>query len=191
MSFLEATAVIFGLICVWLTIRQNIWCWPIGLIQVVLYIFIFYNTKLYSDMVLHIIYVFLSIYGWYNWLKEKNRAEKFTVRLTGKWLGVWIIFCFLTTAVLGYFMDIIFKASSPYPDAFIAVASICAQWLMARKKLESWVFWIVIDIVAIGVYVMNALYFTAALYAVFLAMAAIGFLAWRKFLVNHPAPITP
>ncbi|MGA1133103.1 MAG: nicotinamide riboside transporter PnuC [Prochlorotrichaceae cyanobacterium] len=68
MTGIEVIAVVFGLLCVWLTVRQNIWCWPTGLVQVTLYIVIFYQVKLYSDLILHILYVFLQIYGWYHWL---------------------------------------------------------------------------------------------------------------------------
>ena len=75
MSWMEAVAVVFGVACVWLTIRQSIWCWPTGLVQVFLYIFIFYEVKLYSDLILHVIYVGLQIYGWQHWLRGGNPAN--------------------------------------------------------------------------------------------------------------------
>lgn len=83
MAWMEVVAVVFGLICVWLTIRQNIWCWPTGLVQVALYIIIFYQVKLYSDLILHILYVGLQIYGWHHWLHGGKQRAKLPVSTLG------------------------------------------------------------------------------------------------------------
>jgi nicotinamide mononucleotide transporter len=180
MSLIEAVATFFGLLCVWFTIKENIWCWPAGIVQVSLYIFVFYDSKLYSDMVLHIIYVFLNAYGWYHWLYKKNEKAELSVSDVGKQLTVWIIGCIIGTAVLGYLMTTYTDASFPYSDAFITIASLIAQWLLAKKKLESWYFWIIVDVVAVGVYGLKELYLTTGLYAVFLVLAVFGYFEWRK-----------
>lgn len=181
MTWIEGVAAFCGLLCVWLTVRQNILCWPTGLIQVVLYIGVFYQARLYSDLVLHVIYVVMQIYGWYHWLhggRERKQLEVTTLSTSG--LAAWGLAALLVTIPWGYGMATLADAAAPYADAFIAVASLVAQWLMARKKLESWYFWIVVDLVAIAVYLYKELYITSGLYSVFLVLAALGFFQWRR-----------
>ncbi|MCA8987618.1 MAG: nicotinamide mononucleotide transporter [Planctomycetaceae bacterium] len=181
MTFIEVIAVIFGLLCVWLTIRQNIWCWPTGLVQVVLYIFIFYQVKLYSDLILHVIYVFLQLYGWFHWLKGNKGDTSLPVTLLEqRSRSAWIATMILGTCAWGYLMATRTDAAVPYGDAFTTVTSLIAQWLMARKKLESWLFWIAVDVVAIGIYWTKSLYLTSGLYAVFLVLAILGWFAWKR-----------
>jgi nicotinamide mononucleotide transporter len=183
MTWIEATAVIFGLLCVGLTIRQNIWCWPTGLVQVALYIAIFYSVKLYSDLILHVIYVVLQIYGWYHWLHGgKNRSTLPVSSLTYRGWLAWPSVVVVGTFAWGYLMATYTDASVPYGDAFTTAASLVAQWLMARKRVESWLFWISVDVVAIGIYWYKGLYLTSGLYAAFLVLAIAGLLAWRKSL---------
>ncbi len=185
MTAIEIVAVVFGLACVWLTVKQNIWCWPAGLVQVSLYIAVFYHAKLYSDLILHVVYVFVQIYGWHHWLRGGERGSRLVVsRLTGgAWMG-WVAVCAVGTWGWGWLMSTYTDAAVPFADAFTTAASLVAQWLMARKKLESWFFWIVVDVVAIGVYFYKQLYFTTGLYAVFLVLAVFGFFAWRSSLAE-------
>jgi nicotinamide mononucleotide transporter len=190
----EITAVIFGLLSVWLTVRQNIWCWPTGLVQVVLFIPLFYQSKLYSDMILHIIYVGQQIYGWYYWLYgAKAKASLPVTKLKSVALFYWMAISLGGMLVWGYLMHHLAKAAVPYPDAFIAVASLIAQWLMARKRLDSWFFWIAVDVVAIAVYGYKALYFTAGLYLVFLGLCVLGLKQWEKSMHTQTveATVTP
>lgn len=181
MTWMEVIAVLCGLLCVGLTIRQSIWCWPTGLIQVTLYILIFYKVKLYSDLILHIVYVFLQLYGWRHWLRGGENQSSLSVSRLGarRFIG-WVMISLLGTAAWGFGMASLTDAAVPYWDAFTTVASLIAQWLMARKRLESWIFWMAVDVVAIGVYFHKSLFLTTGLYAVFLVMAAMGFIAWRK-----------
>jgi len=181
MSPIEVVAVIAGFLCVYFTIKENIWCWPSGLLQVTLYIFVFYQAKLYSDVILHVIYVAMNIYGWYYWLHGgKLRKE---ARIT-KLLPAWLVFCLIgsvaATMLLGWFMASRTDAALPYADAFTTVFSLTAQWLLSRKKLENWYFWIAVDVVAIGVYFAKDLYLTGVLYIAFLVMATAGLLRWRN-----------
>lgn len=175
----EIFGAIFGFLSVYFTIRQNIWCWYFGLLQVTLYCFVFYTSKLYSDMILHIIYIFLQFYGWYNW--KYGGSNKSTLRVTlltntTFWIGVTVI----ATLFTGYIMQTKTDASFPYEDAFIMIASLVAQYLMIKKVLESWLFWIIVDVVAIIIYAYKNLYFTTALYVLFLVMAVMGYLEWKK-----------
>jgi len=186
MQCIEMAAVVFGLLCVMLTIRQSIWCWPTGLAQVLLYIVVFFHAKLYSDVILHVIYVIMSIYGWHHWLHGgKDHGVLSTSKLSRKSMLVWPAITATGTGVLGYGMAHFTDASVPFGDAFTTVASLVAQWLMTRKRLESWLFWIAVDIAAIGIYLYKDLYMTAGLYSVFLVLAVIGLSAWQKQLPLH------
>lgn len=177
---LEIIAVILGLICVWLTVRQHIGCWPAGLAMVSLYIVVFFRAKLYSDMLLQVVYVFLQIYGWWAWLHggaERGRLD--VSRLPWRHIPPWLLVCAVGTAALGGAMSFYTDASLPYLDAFATVASLIAQWLLGRKVLESWLVWIMVDVVSIGMYLMKSLHLTAGLYAVFLFLATWGWCEWR------------
>ena len=189
MSPIEILATIFGFICVWLTIKQNIWCWPTGLVQVSLYIWVFYQARLYSDMGLHVIYVFMQFYGWYNWKYGGEDHTRLPVTLlTRGQRAFWAGTAALGTAGLGVFMDNYTNADLAYWDAATTVLSLIAQWLMAKKKLESWLIWITVDVLCVGIYAVKQLYPTTILYAAFLVMATTGFLAWKKdFLRPVPA----
>jgi nicotinamide mononucleotide transporter len=181
MTTIEGIAAVCGLLCVWLTVRQNVWCWPTGLIQVVLYIGVFYQAKLYSDLILHVIYVIMQVYGWYHWLHGgRERSELCVSLLSVPALLVWILIGAIATVPWGYSMATYTDAAAPYADAFIAAGSLIAQWLMARKKLESWYFWIAIDIVSIVVYLYKELFITTGLYSIFLILAVLGYFQWRR-----------
>jgi len=185
MNWLEISAVVFGFLCVLFTIRRNIWCWPLGLIQVLLYIYIFQQAKLYSDMILHVVYVFMQIYGWWFWLKGRDGGKSLITNVM--YFPIWIVGCLIATTLWGFGMDNLTDAALPYWDAFTTVASLIAQYLLCRKKLESWYFWIAVDVVAIGVYAYKELYFTCGLYACFLVMATIGLLSWKKAFAKGEA----
>jgi nicotinamide mononucleotide transporter len=184
MTWIEAIATFFGILSVWLTIRQRVWCWPTGLVQVFLYIFIFYDAKLYADVVLHVIYVALCVYGWISWSDPK--ASSFKVGNDNNMI-TWILVITGGTALWGYSLATFTDASVPYLDSFVVMASLVAQWLTAKKKLQSWYFWIIADILAVGVYAYKQLYFSSGLYLVFLVMAVAGYFAWRKALRNDDA----
>jgi nicotinamide mononucleotide transporter len=180
-TWIEAVASVCGLLCVWLTVRQNIWCWPVGLVMVTLYAWIFYQARLYSDVLLQLIYIVLQFYGWAQWLRGGPRESPLPVtRLTGSSLAIWLAVGGVGTALLGGLMARLTNAALPYWDAAITVLSLIAQYLLARKVLENWLFWITVDVLAIGVYAVKELYLTAVLYAVFLVLATWGWIAWRQ-----------
>ena len=186
MTWIEVLAVVFGLACVILTVRQSIWCWPTGLVQVALYVYVFYGARLYSDLLLHVFYVGLQLYGWYYWVKGKNReAPVLPVSTLSRraLIRAWLA-ALAGAALLGELMARFTNGAAPHADAFVAAASLVAQYLLARKKLENWYFWIAVDVVAIGVYWSRDLRLTAGLYAVFLALCVAGLIAWRRSLSN-------
>lgn len=182
MTVLEILAVVFGLLSVYFTVKQKIWCWPTGLIMVGIYIYIFFNVKLYSDMMENVLYVFLQIYGWYFWVYG-NKNKKNTVpvtRLKATGIVFWSMIIVAGTAILGFIMATKTDASLPYLDALTTVMSLTAQIIMSQKKLENWVLWITVDVLALFIYSYKGLYLTTGLYAVFLILAISGFIEWRK-----------
>lgn len=181
MSWIELAATIFGLICVWLTIRQNIWCWPVGLVQVGLYVYVFYHAKLYSDMILHVIYVVMQIYGWVHWLRGGPKNDTLPIsRLRTNGTVACLLIGMVGTTAVGWGMGRYTDAALPYWDAAIMLLSLIAQFLLARKVLENWIIWISVDVLAIGVYAVKQLYVTTGLYSVFLVLAMTGWFAWRR-----------
>src|SRR5690606_17137463 len=189
----EAIAVLFGLACVYLTVKQNIWCWPTGLVQVVLYVWIFYGARLYSDMLLHVFYIGLQLYGWQHWVSSGRRlGDRLPVtRSTGAGLASLVLLTAATTFAWGTAMAKLTDAALAHADAFIAAASLTAQYLLARKKLESWIAWIVVDVVAIAVFWSRGLVLPSILYAVFLVLCVAGFRDWRRSYAQRAEPGAP
>jgi nicotinamide mononucleotide transporter len=172
---LEQVAVACGLANIYLTVRQNIWCWPVGVVMVSLYIYIFFTAKLYSDAGLNVFFLVMQFYGWYQWTRG---PVEWAWTIAGVLVG---------TAVLGTVMHRYTDASLPYPDAFTTLLSVFAQFLLTRKVLENWTLWIIADVVYIGVYTTKGLYWTAGLYVVFLLLCIQGYREWKA----TPAQVVP
>ena len=182
MSLWEITGTVLGVIGVWLMIRQNIWGWPVGLVQVAVYAWVFYDAKLYSDALLQIAFFLIQAYGWWHWLRGAHAAAHSTApvtRLGAAALSSWLALGAAATAGWGTFMHRTTDAALPWWDAFILVFSLIAQWWQARKNLECWAGWLVVNSVAIGVYWAKDLRLTAGLYAIFWLMAVWGWREWR------------
>ena len=180
---LEHIAVACGLANIYLTVRQNIWSWPIGVVMVSLYLYIFFNAKLYSDAGLQIFFLVMQFYGWYQWTRGPVKHATSLSPVTRLSRRGWMLTSAGTvagTAVLGTTMRRMTDAALPYPDAFTTVLSVIAQFLLTRKILENWTLWIVADIVYIGVYTSKALYWTAGLYVVFLILSIQGYREWKR-----------
>ena len=179
MSPLELLAAGLGLLSVYYTLREHVWCWPTGLVNVILYVLIFFQAKLYADTLLQVVYIGLQLYGWHEWLHGgPARTELRISRGSAGSLVALLLLAAVGTATMGYGFDRYTDAALPYWDSAITVLSLIAQWLVARKRLENWVFWIVVDVLAVGVYAAKQLYPTALLYGVYLVLAALGLRAW-------------
>ncbi|XOK62447.1 nicotinamide riboside transporter PnuC [Paenibacillus elgii] len=178
---LEIAATTSGLLSVWLTARQNIWCFPVGLVNVVCFFVMFYDAKLYADMTLQVVFFVLSIQGWIVWLTKRGQAKVRPTRRMTPQLGLWLVLLLVVvTAGWGYVLARYTDASIPYVDAFIATLSILAQLLLSNKVLENWHFWIAVDVLSIGMYAYKELYVLAALYVIFLGIATSGLIQWRS-----------
>ncbi len=183
MTFTETIAVVLGLISVYLVVKQHVWCYPLGIISVFIYIFIFLDVKLYADMGLQVFFIVLQVYGWYEWLYGgSNKTALHVSRATKNIYFANIVFIVIATALIGYALHQLTDAALPYIDSFLAVLSMTGQWLMAKKYLENWSVWIAVNIGSIGMYSFKGLYLTAFLYAVYLVLAIVGYREWKKEL---------
>ncbi|WP_165667593.1 nicotinamide riboside transporter PnuC [Metapseudomonas otitidis] len=181
MSPLELFAAALGVLAVWLTARQNIWCWPIGLVMVLIYVWIFFEVKLYSDMLLQGIYAVLQGYGWWQWTRGGARHDGREVsRLTPAQLATGLSLGAAGSLTLGYVMATHTDAAVPWLDAALTGFSLVAQVWMAQKRLECWALWIVVDVIFVGLFTYKGLYLTAALYALFTLLAVHGWRQWRQ-----------
>ena len=178
---IEITAVILGVINITLLIRRSIWNYPFGIAMVTLYAWIFFGAKLYSDVLLQFFFFFVQIYGWWYWLKSRGGDGLVIVeRMTRNQILRYAASAVAGIAALGTVMGRFTDASFPYWDASIAVLSVIAQILLARRRLENWLVWILVDMLAIGLYWSKDLYPTAALYSIFLVLATVGYFGWRR-----------
>ena len=183
LTTLEWVATVCGLIHVYLLTREKVVAWPFGIVTVAIFVYIFYVSKLYSDAILHVVYIFINIYGWYNWSKRKEELAAVKIsRLLPVGIAVLIGVIFIGTLLWGYFMDTQTDADFAYFDAFTTVASLSAQYLLTQKKLDNWAVWIVVNLVAMPIYLMKGLHITAGLYAVYLVLAISGLLSWHRMM---------
>ena len=192
---IQWVAAIVGAISVYLSARENIWSWPTAIVNVSLSALVFFEAGLYSDMGLQGVYLVLSIYGWYQWLRGGEQHGRLSVSRASR--RVWILCTAIGVAgwlVLGRLVSTLPGVSLPYLDAGLTTLSLIAQWMMTRKILENWILWIVADVVYVPMYIAKDLLPTAGLYALFLVLAVIGLVQWKRShargraVTPHPAP---
>ena len=181
LNYIEVIGAFAGIIGVWLTARQIIWCWPVALINVVIYIYVFFISKLYADFGLQLFYLFMTIYGWYNWLYGgKNHHELPISRITFKSFLIFIITGIPSVFILGYLLKNYTDAAFPYWDSFVSIWGIIGTYMMAKKILEHWILWIIVDLICVGIYFFKDLYATSILYFIFTILAVYGLTKWRR-----------
>ena len=189
MSWIEGIATVAGALCVYLLVRQNIWNFAFAIVQVTLSAYVFYQQRLFSDAILQVFFAILNAYGLWHWTRGGNLREQIPVtRMTSRAMAVWTVITIVLTAVWGTFARVQLNAAAPYVDGFILVASLVAQWLTARKHLQSWWLWILVDLVAIPLYASRGLYFFSGLYAVLLVLCFQGLREWRQSILPAPMP---
>lgn len=184
-NYIELAGAIFGLLYIILSIKQNIWCWPIGVITSALYIYVFFVTGFYADMGLQVYYLVVSIYGWYFWMYggKSKKQDNLKISKAGFWLSAYLIL--VTVLLFGIIAFILVKFTDsviPYWDAFTTAGSFVATWMLARKIIEHWIIWVIVDSVSLGLYIYKGLYPTVILFAVYTALAVIGYIEWKKEL---------
>jgi len=180
-SWFEITGVITGLLCVYLAAKNIIWNWPLAIISVSIYIFIFYEAHLFADMGLQFYFLAVNIYGWYFWSKKQAKQQKTPVARIAKHEVIFSVLAIIAfTAILGSVLKKHTTASYPYLDSFCTACSFVAQFFMARKVIENWLLWVFIDIIYTGIYIFKGLHLTAVMYAIYVIIAFIGYLDWKK-----------
>lgn len=180
MSLMEAIAAALGLINIVLIIRRSVWNYPFGLVMVSLYALVFFEAKLYSDMILQGFFCVVQLYGWVNWAQAKQGAAvpvrtmslAIALALAGVTFAAWLIWSFA--------MDRWTDAAVPWVDGGIAMLSVTAQFMMARRYVENWVLWIVVDALAVPLFWSRGLLLTSGLYGLFLLLAVVGWVQWHR-----------
>jgi nicotinamide mononucleotide transporter len=181
MGGIEIVAAVLGVINVLLVVRRSTWNYPFGIVMVALYFFVFWDSKLYSDALLQIFFLVIQLYGWWAWVHARHVDHGVAVR----WMPAnqrlrWLAGTAVAVALWGSGMARFTDAAAPFVDATTAGLSITAQCLQSLRRVESWALWIAVDVIAIGLFAWRELYVTSALYALFLVLAVIGLLEWRR-----------
>lgn len=183
MSPLEIFGFVTGGVCVFLQVRQNVWGWPIGITNNIAYFVVFWQNRLYADACLQIFFLSVSIYGWWKWLyggvdHGRLNVQRTSARLGWTLVGITIASALLIYSVLRRFSD----SDVPWADSTTTAMSLTAQFMLGRKLLENWLLWIVVNVLYIGLYCYKRLFLTAFLYAIFIAMCAVGYRDWKRSL---------
>jgi len=186
MQALEIIAILSGIISVWFSRKENIWVYPSGLIGTTLYVYLSMVGDLYGEATVNLFYTIMSIYGWYNWLRKDN-AYKPIVQISFSSKKDWIVQIIFFIAVYAIIYTCLYlikqyfnPGAIPWADALASAAAFTGMWLMTRKKVESWIWWIITNISSIPLYFIKGYTFTAGYYAILLVMAVAGLMAWRN-----------
>lgn len=192
MSYIEFFGTVFNLLSVYLVAKKNLWTWPVGLIAVVLFAILFYQIRLYGDFIEQIYYFAACVYGWWIWLKNRDNSQTGTICWSPKtsilgWLSVTFLGGCLFSWVLAnlnIWAPQFFPEPTTYPmvDGFTTVASFVAMILMAHKRIECWIYWLVINVISVWLYYVKGVAFVSLLYGVFLVLAILGLMTWMRAL---------
>ncbi len=188
MTWLEAFAVFFGIASVFYSMREHIWVYPTGLISTLIYVWICFQYKLYADMGINAYYFSMSIFGWYVWTHPKAGEKVLPVTwLKPKgWLIAVGIF-FLSYLILYFALSRFTDSDVPYWDSFTTASAFVAMWLMAKKKVENWIAWILTDVVSVPLYFYKGLILTSFQFLFFTVLATLGLIAWIKSAKEYAA----
>jgi len=196
MSYVEFIGTILYLWSVWLIARRKVLTWPVGIASVLLYMALFYQIRLYSDTLEQVYYLGASVYGWIIWNKsaqEDGQIKDVTYSQKNEVI-LWIVITGIVSLLFGILMSRIHllmpaffpeAASFPFLDALTTIMSFTAMWLMAKKKIESWIYWIIVDVIGIGLYYVKDVKFISLLYVILLLMAINGFRSWHKTQIQE------
>lgn len=203
---LELIASVFGLVSVWLARRGSIWVFPVGLVSTALYVYLLWQWQLFGDMLINAYYSLMSIYGWLNWSKNKQTQQVIIEKTTKKeWqsLGLIAFTTFVFVATIYYFKPFINNHFSfdnislgfanfiwtDYVDILTTGLFLVAMLLMAKRKIEHWVVWIIADAISVPLYFYKGLIFTSFQYILFTIIAIFGYISWQKMLKNQQVHI--
>ena len=183
--FLEATAIIFGLMSVWFSKKNNIWVYPTGIVSTVIFVYLLYNWNLLGDMLINAYYFSMSIYGWYYWTRKSGSTDLNPISQMSQWefrraLALFVFaLCFVLVI---YTLFDKWNNVIVYVDTLTTAIFFVGMWLMARRKIENWLFWIVGDLISIPLYYVKGYSLTSIQYLIFTIVAVAGYYAWKKEL---------
>ena len=181
MTSIEVAAFLLGVVTVALVVRRSVWNYPFALVMVVLYARVFFDAKLYSDALLQLFFFVVNLYGWWSWSRASAAAEDIIVeRLAPAARWRWLAITAVAVAAWASIVDRYTDAALPWWDATAAILSVAAQILQTRRLIESWIVWVIVDLLSIGLYAVKGLWLTLFLYVIFLAMAVWGLIDWRR-----------
>jgi nicotinamide mononucleotide transporter len=190
-SWLEAASFVTGAVCVWLTVKENVWNFPLGLVNVTTFCVVFFKSHLFADASLQVVYFILGVIGWHLWLHGgEKRTELHIARASLREKALVAAAVVILTLALWPTLQY-FGGSAKFWDALTTAISLGAQWLLNRKRLENWWLWILADVIYVPLYAVKHLYLTSFLYAVFLVMAVMGYVQWRGRWKRQPASAAP
>lgn len=186
-NYFEVIAALLGFVAIFLQIRQNVWYWLVSIVMVSMYIYIYIKARLYADMSLQVYYLVISFYGWYLWLfgkkSDEGRQEQLPVSSTSLPLRIRLV---IITVVLfffiGWFLQTFTDSDLPWWDSFTTALSFVATWMLARKLIENWLVWIVVDAVSAVIYIYKGLFPTAVLFFFLTVLAVVGYRSWLRDL---------
>ena len=185
---LEITAVIFGFLSVWYSKKNNILVFPTGMISTAIFVYLLIKWALLGDMLINLYYFIMSIYGWYIWSKKVNNTPTQITKTTKaeQWQSVGIFGGTIFFVILIYFFFNKLNHWAAFVDTFTTGVFFVGMWLMAKRKLENWLYWIVGNVISVPLYFYKGLTFTSFQFIVFTFMALLGYKAWNKHLNNNP-----
>ena len=184
---LEITAVIFGLLSVWYAKKDNILVFPTGLVSTFIYAYLLWKWELLGDSMINVYYFIMSIYGWYHWTRKNGDVVEFPISvmtIKEKYIAIVIFVSTLIFVILVYFYFNKFTNWYNYVDTLLTAIFFVGMWLMAKRKIENWIFWIIGDIISIPLYFAKGFTFTSFQYLMFTIVAVYGFIEWKKNLNN-------
>lgn len=186
MVALEFIGVISGIAGVWLTMKKNSWCFPVGLINVIISLYLFFQQKLYADSLQQLVYILLLIYGWMNWNKMNVLSDRKIIisQLSHPEKAVGLLAILCSTLLLGKLLETYTDATMPWLDSFATSCAFLAQYLIARKKIETWMLWLIVNGIYIGIYFQKELYLYLVLFIVYGILSVIGWKSWKAELNN-------
>jgi nicotinamide mononucleotide transporter len=188
-NIIEVLGTVLGILYILFSIKQNIFTWPSGLLSSLLYIIVFFQSGFYTDMGLQFYYVFISIYGWYHWLKgetksNNNEKSELPVKRLKYKLALQLIIAFTLIYITILFILLKYTDSTvPFMDTLTTALSIVATWMLAKKYIEHWLIWIFVDIMSAGLYIYKNLWPTVLLFTIYTIMAVAGYREWKKSLI--------
>ena len=182
-SLMEVFGFITGAACVALLVRQNIWNWPLGIANNLVFIVLFYRTGLYADVGLQGFYIAISIYGWWHWLHGGRDHGKLSVSRVKPLVGGLLVLAVASiTVTLTWLLRRYTNSTVPVLDSLITALSLVAQFMMTRKWIENWPVWIIANCISVGLLIFKGLYVASALYVVYQVLCVMGLLQWRRAL---------